>query len=92
MIIKKEPIRALSPEWRSATIPMKVIQMSYNYLHNINVSLEGIKGIAFEQIKELSKSTKTMKKKDNGLLKTFGNESLNNIFSDLNIDRLEIGG
>ncbi len=86
--------------------------MSYNYLYNINVSVEGVKNLCFEQIKDLSKSTKTiaridtnnatkltmnetkltMKSKHNKVLKSFGNQSINNIFSDLKIDRLEIGG
>jgi len=64
--------------------------MSYNYLHNINFSVVDMKLLFFQQI-NLATKKKNMKNKDNGLLKTFGNKSLDNIFSDLNIDRLEIG-
>jgi len=49
-----------------------------------------MKLLFFQQI-NLATKKKNMKNKDNGLLKTFGNKSLDNIFSDLNIDRLEIG-
>ena len=77
--------------------------MGYKYLHNLNVSVKEIEILALEQIMPKSTKTKesrvrnktmkltklTMESKTNGLLKSFGNQSLNNIFSELNIDRLE---